>query len=242
MKSCSPYDISSELLIQRYRGGIHLVRPSGQSGHKAQSIAHINQLGFSSYFYDLNSHFVGVNEDVIESIGAESYRDLTGKHVGKFIKKRFTDEIVEINNSVIRSSNFRIAEENGNRNDNSLVRLLSIKFPWYFENRIVGLFGFSILLNGESDLQLANKMMQITETGLLSPYQNSYKRFSQKCHEYDFTNREKEVLQNLIRGRSPKEIAADLFISHRTVEHHIENLRKKSQTFSKSQLIAKFID
>jgi FixJ family two-component response regulator len=41
------------------------------------------------------------------------------------------------------------------------------------------------------------------------------------------TSREREVLLGIVRGRTNKQIAADLGISHRTVETHRESLMRK---------------
>lgn len=41
------------------------------------------------------------------------------------------------------------------------------------------------------------------------------------------TNRENEVLDLILRGRTGKEIGLALSISHRTVEVHRENIRQK---------------
>ncbi len=41
------------------------------------------------------------------------------------------------------------------------------------------------------------------------------------------THREREVLQGIVRGRTNKEIATELGISHRTVETHRESLMRK---------------
>jgi len=55
-----------------------------------------------------------------------------------------------------------------------------------------------------------------------------------------FTMRENEVLKYLVRGKTAKEIAIILKISYRTVQHHIEHMRTKSNSNSKSELIDKF--
>jgi DNA-binding NarL/FixJ family response regulator len=50
------------------------------------------------------------------------------------------------------------------------------------------------------------------------------------------TGREREVLLGIIRGRTNKEIAAELGISHRTVETHRESLMRKLQIRTVAEL------
>jgi len=50
------------------------------------------------------------------------------------------------------------------------------------------------------------------------------------------TSREREVLLGIVRGRTNKQIAADLGISHRTVETHRESLMRKLQIRTVAEL------
>ena len=52
-----------------------------------------------------------------------------------------------------------------------------------------------------------------------------------------FSRREIEILQNLCSGLSAREIGERLFISHRTVERHRENLLKKTGTKNTISLV-----
>jgi DNA-binding NarL/FixJ family response regulator len=56
----------------------------------------------------------------------------------------------------------------------------------------------------------------------------------------NLTEREKEILQLLIKGNSYKEIASALFISVETLNSHIKNIYRKLNVHSRSELAAKF--
>jgi len=58
---------------------------------------------------------------------------------------------------------------------------------------------------------------------------------------FDLTDREKEVLSNLVKGMSYKMIAETCFISPETVNAHIKNIYKKLQVHSKGEAVAKAI-
>lgn len=55
---------------------------------------------------------------------------------------------------------------------------------------------------------------------------------------FEITDRELEVLALLCDGFSPKEIAEKLFLSHRTVETHKNNIMKKFEVNSVTKLIS----
>jgi DNA-binding NarL/FixJ family response regulator len=58
--------------------------------------------------------------------------------------------------------------------------------------------------------------------------------------QYHLTEREKEILQLLIKGNSYKEIASALFISVETLNSHIKNIYRKLNVHSRSELAAKY--
>lgn len=60
-----------------------------------------------------------------------------------------------------------------------------------------------------------------------------------KLNEYNLTQREKEILKELINGSSYKKIADTLFISLDTVRSHIKNIYQKLHVNSKSEAVAK---
>ncbi len=53
------------------------------------------------------------------------------------------------------------------------------------------------------------------------------------------TQREREILEHLVRGSSYKKIAADLFISLDTVSSHVRHVYEKLHVHSKSEAVAK---
>ena len=54
--------------------------------------------------------------------------------------------------------------------------------------------------------------------------------------------RETQCLDRLALGKTAKEIAADIGLSHRTVEHYLENIRHKLGVENKHQLFLKFLN
>lgn len=59
--------------------------------------------------------------------------------------------------------------------------------------------------------------------------------------EYNLTNREHEILELLVEGKSYKLIASDLFVSYETVHSHIKNIYKKLHVASMTEAVSKAI-
>lgn len=91
---------------------------------------------------------------------------------------------------------------------NAKIQFLVIKMPWIEHNKIKGIIGFSFHLTN---------------------FQTTF--------EQNLTKREQEVLSDIAKGRTAKQIAYRLHISSRTAEHHIAHIKRKLKVSSKSKLI-----
>jgi DNA-binding NarL/FixJ family response regulator len=57
--------------------------------------------------------------------------------------------------------------------------------------------------------------------------------------DYGLTNREQEILGQMIKGSTKKEIGDSLFLSHHTIDYHIRNIYTKLQVNNRSEAVAK---
>ena len=64
--------------------------------------------------------------------------------------------------------------------------------------------------------------------------------FEDYCRHYHLTKREKEVLSDLLNGKSVTEIAEETFVTERTVRFHITNLLTKTGAKNQRTLTASF--
>ncbi len=67
----------------------------------------------------------------------------------------------------------------------------------------------------------------------MSDTQPKFRRF--------LSNREREVFELLVQNKTTKEIAAQLFISEKTVRNHISNVMQKLQVKGRSQAVVELI-
>lgn len=63
-----------------------------------------------------------------------------------------------------------------------------------------------------------------------------------QAEKIDLSDREKEILTLLVKGKSYKMIAADCYISFDTVNSHIKNIYEKLHVHSKSEAVVKAIN
>lgn len=243
MKSKSLYSLSEELLIRPYKKGINLIKPSKRDNKQSYSIAKLNQLPISTFFLDTESRVVCTNEVTIELAGRKSLRDTLGRNAEDFFSKEFAKKLLANDEYVIKNASMRVIEETGLRNDDCLMQAMSIKLPWYHENKVIGLLGLSITIDPYSLPNFAGALSQLISTGLIGQSQSFTKPILLSTGEkINFTKREYAILSQLIRGKTAREIAEYFHLSIRTIEHYFEKIKIKSDCKSKSEIIDKFFD
>lgn len=72
-----------------------------------------------------------------------------------------------------------------------------------------------------------------------SPPASALSRFEENCKLLHFTARETEIARLIVKGKTYKAIAKELFISEKTVAKHIQNLFEKAEVSNKVELINK---
>ncbi|MBL7736430.1 MAG: response regulator transcription factor [Chitinophagaceae bacterium] len=60
-------------------------------------------------------------------------------------------------------------------------------------------------------------------------------------HDYQISDREKEILNHMVKGLDSKAIAAKLFISYETVRTHVKHIYKKLHVASRNEAVMKAI-
>lgn len=243
------YDTSTELLITPRSRGVSLIRPL-QKEH-SQPYFRIGQvLNFPCNVYFLNTESIiqNINEHSAHSCGYHSIRDAIGRTVFDVLPNEEAINLTRIDKEVLRTNHVKICDDTMTGKDGTRMQFLTIKSPVYHprNNNIIGVFGCSVLLGQHP---IAESIALMTQLGLLYPTHRAQinRNTTSASHEasinsynYYLTKRELEVLSHLTRGKTAKEIGHRLNISFRTVQHHIENIKSKTNSLSKSELIDKF--
>lgn len=102
---------------------------------------------------------------------------------------------------------------------------------------------FEVLEDNKADMAKAmGSLFYENPTGVITPsipLQAFLQEIGLKNIAVSFTSREVEVIRYLLDGYSPSYIGDFLYLSKRTVEHYIENIKDKLQSYSKADLVQK---
>lgn len=240
------YDISNELIIQRYSQGVKLLPPNNVNPFKhGVSVDDMLHMPFHVYFLDVDSIIKRVNEPTIKTFNFLSTTDMVGRTVRDLTSKRTAEIVLAHNRVVLKANQMAINEEKAIIVEKNIpIKFLSMKFPWYDKNnQLKGIFGCSINITNMCGALLADSLSLLIQSGLMQTSFIKNNKIPLLSNAKDiFTQRENDVLYHLIRGKTSREIAARLSISARTVEQHIVNMKVKTQSNSKSELIEKVVD
>jgi DNA-binding CsgD family transcriptional regulator len=238
-------DISGDLVIQRFRQGIQLVNPDKMDlFQKPITVERMASMPFHVYFMNTKSVVQKLNERTAISFNLLSTTDAIGITVRDVAKKTSAERSLMVDRAVVETNAMLVKDELYTRLDDISFPMLSMKFPWYdIQHKLIGIFGFSIMIDKKWGCSLADSMTMLMQTGLL---QTSCLRNGLLpglvCDDIYFTKRQKDILQQIIKGKTARETAIILGLSRRTIESHIENMKQKTHSLSKSELIEKVIN
>lgn len=238
----TPLFSDTNLIIQQHNQGVKLIKRDNGCGLKKQiSFNEIINMPFHIYFMNTESELQVFNEPGLKSFNILSESDVIGKNAFQVVEKETAELSIRNDRIAMKTRKLIIKDELYTRLDGYTFPMLSYKFPWFGDdNKILGVFGFSIPLDLQRGISLAHSMNLLTQTGLLPSPEKSLPGLA--LDEIYFTEREKNIIFQLIRGKTAREIAIILNRSQRTIEKHIENLKLKTHSSSKSELIEKIID
>ncbi|WP_150467759.1 LuxR C-terminal-related transcriptional regulator [Francisella sp. SYW-9] len=190
---------------------------------------------------NLDSTVTSVNKNVLDilkikqnEILNKSYDDMP------FLSEGFAEKLKKQDEFVINSKNnieyFSIGMLKSLKS--SIFR--SSKFPLFdSENNVIGLAVHSIVVKEQSIIEKIASLKNYD----LKRYKNIYGHYYSCEQVLDvLTEKEKEVIFYLIRGKTASDIAGILSRSIRTIEAHINNIKYKLSVSSKSQLIEFIIE
>lgn len=231
----SAFEVHAEFVIQPYQHGVRLVRPHGDEA--GISVAQMNHLSVQTAFTNRDHQFMAMNKLCLQVLGAGGERDCLGKTPAYFTNKEFGLQVLRNFDAVLGAESMQVIEEVGRRHDDMPIQSIVFRLPWYFDDKVIGLYSIALLIDPASMSGFAENMSQLLSTGLVNAYRPA---MQQKKSVNHFTEREQEVLQHLVVGLTAKKIAEILRISPRTVEHHIENMRDKTGSANRVELISKY--
>ena len=262
------FDTSEELLLQRWKYGVQLVRPDeisneATTSHSAPitstSIRDLFTMPFNAYFLNKQSVMLNVCEKTAHICGYDHRKDIIGTTVLDCFKKDSAEMIIRHDHAVLEQERIIFEAQYPIRSDGTSLYGIEIKFPLLdVSQKIIGIFGCTILQDSFTaafDLLMSaglfvptffienqNNDYSICLSAEITPQEvHSFtKTLSRKYREF-FSQREGECLLYLMRGKSARETGIALNISQRTVEFYLYSLKDKLHCRKKSEIVDKVV-
>lgn len=246
------HEISSESIVCRYRNGVKLLHPrqahlikNHSTSYKStgHTVSSIHQLPLCIYMMNTEHQTLKLNEATAEATGFLSVADGIGRTVLETFQKESARQTHRHDNQVMNNNQITLLEQEKHRKDGEKIHTLAIKSPWYNdEDKIIGIFGCTIVFGMQS---LSQSLTEIAKLGLLDLRNNVSEKVLFSGKEIDgvyLSNRESECLRHYAQGKTAREIAQLIYLSKRTVENYIYNIKIKLGVSTKSELIYKTLD
>jgi len=241
------FDTHPDLIVQPYLNGIKLVKP--KDGLVVfPSIDSLFAMSLIIYFVGFDATYINANHftrltNIPGNQGYYSDMDLKGTPLSVLFQKETVQIFNNENNNLLNTRKLTIYESTGSRLDELSFACLSFKFPVFnSQDKIIGVFGISALTDPSifKDAEnLSTSMERIIQTGLISNSKNLLPGFH--IDGVYFSKQEIKCLRLLIAGYTIKSIGQKICLSPRTVEYYLDNIKRKLNVKTKSELIEKVV-
>ena len=166
-----------------------------------------------------------------EKISQCDYLSKVGDFFGKIEEKSYDICLLDI--KLDKDSGFDVLKDLKAKKVRFKTVILSSYTNPIYKKKSLDLGAVAFLSKSIDSKKLINKLQEIYE-GLW--------KIDAKIYENPLTKREEEVLKELITGKTNTQIAKKLFISERTLYHHIEKICQKLGVENKVELYAKALE
>lgn len=164
------------------------------------------------YYYDLEHRLIDVNENMMNLLRPYGYKTKMDLQNQVVIQEHKEFVVHKKENELVIESGHAMQFFNKINYKNSYLLLVTIKAPTYDDKgKINGVFGISQIISTST----------IKET---SPH-------------HKISDRERQCIFHLVKGKTTTQIAESLGLSQRTVESYLDNIKNKLGCNSKSMLI-----
>lgn len=155
--------------------------------------------------------------------------------VGDFFKKiqEKAYDICLLDINLDKNSGFEVLKDLRTKKANFKTIILSSYTNLIYKKKALDLGAAGYISKSIDSKSLIEKICQIN---------NGFSFKDEKHFENPLTKREEEVLKALITGKTNTQIAQDLYISERTLYHHIENIYEKLGVENKVGLYGKALE
>ena len=201
----------------------------------------LEQLPQVIFFKNSEHEFIGCNNRFIRFAEFNKQEELLWKKDEDMPWAEESPFYYKMDNLVLTGETTRLIMPVALHNNKKVVvsqRKTPLRNP---EKEIVGI---AVTLDVINNVETLNSVLSVDQTdlerfALTGLYSNKYQ--IKETYDPMLTKRESECLFYILRGKTAKEIAKILTISHKTVENHIEKIKIKFLCTTKGHVIDKMI-
>ncbi len=197
----------------------------------------LNNVPFHIYSKDLTGKYIACNDTQAITLGFDRGADVIGMTDFDLCDAITAHHLHLTDRSVIFQGKSQMLIEHVTTLKNREFNTFSCKLPLHNStNKIIGILGLSFIINPQ---EVLNKLQGPNTNTANKRTRQDLDINMQNSTTDQLTQRQQECLYCLVTGMTIKQIATELGLSPRTVEHHIESIKNKLRCNSRSELIAK---
>jgi DNA-binding CsgD family transcriptional regulator len=228
--------ILEKMSMQPYRRGVKLI----PNINGISNIGNLFSQHFNSYLLDENGQTLKMNPAGAIAIGFDSEEDAIGKSILSVSDKSTGKELLYNCMLALNTEKMHVVEETQIKLDGEINTFLTFKMPCYSgSNSLIGVYGCSIMLGKHPLISSLNQLSSLLPGICFSNIANLY---APSINQFHLSKRQQECLLLIVKGKTAKQIAKALGLSHRTVEEYLNNIKSKMRVATKSEMIEKSID
>lgn len=230
----------TDIALSRWKNGFKLSRVTDTPTLPGSTpLSVVMAQPFNVFFTNEASAFSNINESTTDTCGCDSPFAARGKKAIDFFDSHNANIIEEYNSAVLKKQCRSMHDYDLQRKDGSIKHVLTFRAPLYSnDGKVVGITGSSIAV-GEHPL--AESLATIHALGFMVA-ESHQPQGAITVGDVYLSSKEKLCLQYAVRGKTMREIAIILGLSRRTVEHYLENIKRKFNVKTKPELIERAID
>jgi len=206
---------------------------NGFPTNDAELEAFFKSVPASAYCKDKRGKYLEVNDLFLYTNNSTHVSDILGKTDRDMTWQSEASLMMQNDNKIVSSEKSGTFIESAYCFGNTMRYFLSHKLPLLNRSgKKIGTIGTSFLLD---DIHIVTGWLK--GAGFLIDYDPTKLIYTQKRQE--LTPRQIDCLIYLVKGMTIKQIAKELDLSPKTVEHYLEAIRKKLRCHSRYELITK---
>ena len=165
------------------------------------------------YIKDHDGNYLYANKNQLSYLGSDKPEDMFGRTDYETPWARHADILRNNDHRAIKNENLVMANEVMENCEHELFLIVSHKKPFLHNGKVIGVCGTSLEVCYSLDIKDKEFTPQMEFLDI------------RRHNKLKLTVKQKQALYYILQGLSAKDVANRMFISKRTIEHHLEAIK-----------------